>query len=154
MILFKLSQDSVESAVGHIESIKERVLVGIRLGMRDGLRGLAQAEVTAVASHRKSGLLERILSRSGKVIETDQGILATYRPRYSGKQPHYWLESGVNVPAVDARMKMTVGGEAIVRMSHRTFTTRAQQFFFSTAEQYRETFLETLRQRMDEAARA
>jgi hypothetical protein len=155
MILFQLTQTSIDASVAHIQHVEERILVGIRLGMRDGVKGLAQAEVEAAAPHRKSGLLEKILGRAGRVIETDTEIVAAYRPRNAAKQPHYWLEYGVDIPAVeDTLMAMNIGGETLFRRGHKEHTLRAQPFFFAAAEGYEGQFYERLSARVQEAMNA
>lgn len=155
MLLFNISQTSVDAVTEHIENIKQRIMVGIRLGMRDGIRGLAQAEVQATSGHTKSGELARILASSGKVFETADQIVAVYRPRNAGKQPHYWLEYGTHVPEVSGPlMAMNIGGEQLFRRGHRAFDVPARPFFFTTAEAYKARFLEAVSARVDEAVRA
>jgi hypothetical protein len=155
MILFSVNRASIDAVSNHIENVKQRVLVGIRLGMRDGIRGLAQAEVEAVGGHRRTGLLARILGRGGRVIETGDQITAVYRPRYAGKQEHYWLEYGTKNSAVeDKLMQINVAGSAIYRMSRKAFKTPAQPFFFATAEGFRDRFIEIVKARMDEVMNA
>ena len=138
MILFTVSRSSIDAVSNHIDNVKQRVLVGIRLGMRDGIRSLAQAEVEAVAGHRRTGLLARILGRGGRVIETGDKITAVYRPRYAGKQEHYWLEYGTKNPSVEGKlMQINVAGATVYRMSRRAFQMPGQPFFFATAEGFR-----------------
>jgi hypothetical protein len=155
MILFTIRRSSIDAVSNHVENVKQRVLVGIRLGMRDGIRALARAEVEAVSGHRRTGLLERILGRGGRVIESGEQISAVYRPRYAGKQEHYWLQYGVKNPAVEGKlMQINVAGGTVYRMSRKGFETPGQPFFFATAEGFREQFFEILKARMDEAMRA
>jgi|GEM_PF-5278324 len=155
MILFQITQTSVDASVAHIENMQERILVGIRLGMRDGVRGLAQAEAAAAAPHRKTGLLERILGRAGRVIETGTEIVAIYKPRSSSKQPHYWLEYGVSIPEVtDVLVPMQIGGETLFRSAHKAFTEAAKPFIIATGEAYEGAFFERLSARVDEALHA
>jgi hypothetical protein len=155
MILFSISRASIDTVSNHIESLKQRVLVGIRLGMRDGIRGLARAEQDAVAGHTRTGLLARILGRGGRVIESGEQISAVYRPRYAGKHEHYWLEYGTKNPAVEGKlMQINVAGATVYRMSRKAFQMPGQPFFFATAEGFRERFFEILKARMDEAMKA
>ncbi len=155
MILFTVNRASIDAVSNHIENVKQRVLVGIRLGMRDGIRGLARAEVEAVSGHTRTGLLERILGRGGRVIESGEQISAVYRPRYAGKQEHYWLEYGTKNPAVkDKLMQINVAGTIMYRMSRKGFETPGQPFFFATAEGFKGRFFEILKARMDEAMKA
>ncbi len=155
MILFTISRSSIDAVSNHVENVKQRVLVGIRLGMRDGIRGLARAEQEAVSGHSRTGLLERILGRGGRVIESGEQISAVYRPRYAGKQEHYWLEYGTKNPAVEGKlMQINVAGTIMYRMSRKAFQTPGQPFFFATAEGFREQFFEILKARMDEVMKA
>jgi hypothetical protein len=155
MILFSIDQSSVDATVANIDHVKERVLVGIRLGMRDGIRALAQAEADAVASRTKSGYLEEILGRAGRVIETEDKITAIYRPRAQGKQPHYWLEYGAHVPAVaDKLMAMNIAGQLIYRMGHKAFDISARPFFFQTADSFKSEFFQLLQCRVNQALTA
>lgn len=155
MILFSVDSSSVQAVVDNIDHVKERVLVGIRLGMRDGIRALAQAEAQAVAGHRKSGYLNEILSRAGRVIETEEKITAIYRPRAQGKQPHYWLEYGAHVPAVTEKfMAMNIAGQLIYRTGHKSFDIPARPFFFQTADSFKSEFFQILQDRVDQAMKA
>jgi hypothetical protein len=168
MILFNLSQISVNECVSYIDHLQERILVGIRLGMRDGVRGLREAEVEAGASHygshysgsaqaqKPNDLLANILGRAGRVIETGEAITAIYKPRNAGKQPHYWLEYGANIPEVEnTRMAMFVGMKAPgVYSAHKAHTLAAQPFFFSAGEAYKGQFYEKLSARVQEAMSA
>jgi hypothetical protein len=163
MILFNLSQTSVDSTVSYIDHLQERILVGIRLGMKDGVRGLREAEVEAGAAHppdprntKSNDLLANILGRAGRVIETGEEITAIYKPRNAGKQPHYWLENGVNIPAVEnTAMNMIVGmrNPGWYR-AHKAFNEPAKPFFFSTAEAYKGQFFERVSARVQEAMNA
>jgi hypothetical protein len=161
MILFHLSQTSVDESISYIDHLKERILVGIRLGMKDGVQGLRQAEVDAGSSHhserpeKDSDKLSNILARAGRVIEAGDAITAIYKPRNAGKQPHYWLEYGVNVPAVaDTLMAMEIDGETIFRRAHKAFSISAKPFFFATGEGYQAEFFERLKSRVEEALSA
>jgi hypothetical protein len=156
MIRFDITPGSVDALASHIDHVKERLLVGIRLGMKDGLRGLSLAEVEAAAPHRKTGLLEEILGRAtGRVVETDTEVTGTYRPRSRDKQPHYWLEFGAHVPAVKNKlMAMDIQGQLAYAMSHPAFEIPAHPFFFAAAEAYVGTFLERIDARVEEALNA
>jgi hypothetical protein len=161
MILFSLSQTSIDESISYIDHVKERILVGIRLGMRDGVRGLRDAEVEASADHpsdprnKPNDLLANILGRAGRVIETDTEITAIYKPRNAGKQPHYWLEYGVTIPAVeDTLMAMSVEGGVIFRRAHKEFAEAAKPFIIATGEGYQGEFLEHVETRVDEALHA
>jgi hypothetical protein len=155
MILITINPESITGIVDHLASVYRRILVGIRLGLRDGLRGLAAAEVEAASSHRRTGLLERILGQPGRIIETDDSIVAIYRPRFSGKQPHYWLEYGAHIPEVsDTVLAMQIEGETMVRRGHQAFDVPAHPFFFATGEAYRGALLASIQARVAEAMRA
>ena len=155
MILFTINRASMDAISNHIEDVKQSVLVGIRLGMHDGIRALARAEAEAASGHSRTGLLERILSRAGRVIETQDLITAVYRPRSPGKQPHYWLEYGVKNPAVSGElMQMNIGGQVIYRMSRKAFETPGQPFFFATGENFRARFFEIVSERIGQAMSA
>jgi hypothetical protein len=162
MILFTLDKTSVDSAVSYIDHLQERILVGVRLGMRDGVKGLAKAEVEAASSHQgtdpktaEHDKLANILGRAGRVIETDESVTAVYKPRNLGKQPHYWLEYGVNIPEVEGPlMPMDISGQTLFRHKHKAFSERAQPFFFSTGEEYQGQFFERIQARVQEAMTA
>jgi hypothetical protein len=152
MIVFTVSRASIDAVANHIDHVRQRLIVGIRLGLRDALRGLARAEQEALSSHRRSGLLERILGQGGRVIESGGQIAAVYRPRMAGKQPHYWLEYGTRHAAVD-HLLMQVAPK-VYRMGREAFETSGQPFFFTTAEGFREQFFEILQARVEEAMKA
>jgi hypothetical protein len=162
MILFNLSQTSVDESISYIDHLKERILVGVRLGMKDGVQGLRQAEVEAASAHppdprpeKDNDRLASILGRAGRVIETEDAIAAIYKPRNRGKQPHYWLEYGVNIPAVeDTLMAMKIGGDTDLRKAHKAFSIGAKPFFFATGEGYQAEFFERLKSRVEEALSA
>ncbi len=162
MILFSLSQTSIDECVSYIDHVQERILVGIRLGMRDGIRGLREAEVEAAGDHppdprnKPNDLLSNILGRAGRVIETDSEVTAIYKPRNAGKQPHYWLEYGVNIPSVEGiLMNMVAGMRAPGFYSaHKEFSEAAKPFILATGEGYQGEFLEKVEQRVDEALHA
>jgi hypothetical protein len=161
MLLLEISQTSIAEVAEYIDHVKERALVGIRLGMRDGVRGLAQAEVEAGSAHppapgnKESDHLATILGRAGRVIETEDEINAVYQPRSAGKQPHYWLEFGADVPEVEhTLMRMNLAGEEFFRFGHKAFHIPAHPFFFSTAQSYLETWMQVLFGRVDEAMNA
>lgn len=155
MISFALNRSSLEAALGHIDNVKQRVVVGIRLGMRDAMRGLSRQEVEAVSGHQKTGKLARILGQGGRVIETGDFVTGIYRPRSPDLQPHYWLQYGVKIPAVSGTlMQMNIAGATLYRMGHRAFETPRQPFFFTTADQFREQFFRILAERLDQAIQA
>jgi hypothetical protein len=162
MVLFTLDKTSVDSTVSYIDHLQERILVGVRVGMKDGVKGLAQAEVEAAAAHpsdprsKPNDMLANILGRSGRVIETDDDINAIYKPRNAGKQAHYWLEYGYHVPAVgNTVMNMIVGMRAPgVYRAHKEFSVPARPFFFSIGEGYQGQFFEKIQARVREAMSA
>jgi|SRR6185437_11221148 len=155
MILLTIDQAAIDAVTDQIDMLNERMRVGVRLGMRDALRGLAQAESEAAAVHHRTGLLEKILGKGTKIIETDDEITGVYRPRYSGKQEHYWMEFGAHVPAVtDRLMDLHLQGEEAWRTAHEAFEIPAHPFFFDTAEAFKDQFMEMLTARVQEALQA
>lgn len=155
MILITIDQAAIEAVTDQVNMLNERMRVGVRLGMRDALRGLAQAESEAAAVHHKTGLLEKILGKGTKVIETDDEITGVYRPRYPGKQEHYWMEFGAHVPAVtDKLMDIRIPGEEFFRTQREEVEIPAHPFFFDTAESFKDQFMEMLQARVQEALEA
>jgi hypothetical protein len=157
MIEITLPKTFLDMFTDEVKMIEERMLVGERLGMRSALRGLAEAEVEAVSDHSKSGLLERILERGVKVLETEEDLTGIYRPRYSGKQEQYWMEYGTHVPEVDDRlmhMHFGASGDEGFRMHHEAFDVPAHPFFFSTAEAFQDQFVALFTAAVQEALQA
>ena len=155
MILFSISRASIDAVANHVDEVKRRVLVAIRLGMSAGIRGLAQAEVQATEDHTRTGKLEHILGRAGRVVESGDQIVAIYRPRSPDLQPHYWLQYGTKNPAVGGQlMKLSLGNQVFYRMARAGFEWPGRPFFFSTAEDYKGRFFEILRDRVNQALNA
>lgn len=161
MLLFEIQKSSIDETVAYIDHVKERALVGIRLGMRDGVRGLAEAEVEATAGHapspnsKDSDKLATILGKAGRVIETETEVVAVYQPRNRGKQPHYWLEYGAEIPAVERTlMTMQLQGDRVFRMGHKAFSLPPKPFFFTTAQAYVNEWFDKINARVGEALNA
>lgn len=103
MLRLTLDPSSVAAVSDHIQNVRERVLVGIRLGMRDAMQGLAQ-HTAEEAPHGDAAapvhLSERIL-QSPEVVETPDQVIGTVGPHGFGKRILGWLESGTQEPAVN-----------------------------------------------------
>ena len=184
MIRFVVDPASVTGVTSHIEQLRERVLVGVRLGMRDAMQGLA--EHTADNAPSQTGKLAERLRQSAEVTETPDQIIGTVRPRGFSKSITRWIEGGVKQPAVDLSAKYAgiqaklAGGKRISRTSqsfiekrhvmiydprrtgqaqgfftrHKAFTVPARPFLQQSQESYTANILETIRARIEETKTA
>lgn len=103
MIRLLVDPASVTAVTRHIEQLRERVLVGIRLGMRDAMQGLA--EHTADNAPSQTGKLAERIRQSAQVTETPDQVIGTVGPHGFSKSIARWIEGGVNQPAVDLAKK-------------------------------------------------
>jgi hypothetical protein len=151
----------------YCEQQKYRVLVGIRMGLRDWLIALTRAVILAAmrheggfdpAHHRGADDLVSILQRGIKLSETDYAIYALYHPKNLGLQPHYWLEFGARRKAVVHKLlAIDMGGavgDELYRFGRRESVQPATPFIYPTFEQYKTEVVAMIQARIQEAMSA
>lgn len=184
MIRFFVDPSSVSAVTSHIEQLRERVLVGVRLGMRDAMQQLA--EHTADNAPSQTGKLAERIRQSAQVTETPDQIVGTVRPPGFSAAITRWIERGVKQPAVDLAAKYAgiqaklSAGKRISRTSqafvekrrvmiydprrtgqaqgfftsHKAFTVPARPFLERSQEDFKANILDIIRARMEEAKTA
>jgi hypothetical protein len=133
VITLKVEQASVDSTVAYIDQVKERILVGIRSGMKEAMEGLAAAvesklEGDPITSH--TGELAGAIAKSPKVTETASIIRGTVTADVGLKHLGIWLEEGTHVPAVEGKLYEFTepDGDTFFARGHRAFDVKPHPF--------------------------
>jgi hypothetical protein len=149
MIKFGVTPESVQEVEDYFKLSQEKILEGIRGGMRLAMEGLAT--VTAEHAPWKQGDLALAIAQSPKVRETPLVIRGSVSTDVGGKHVGLWLEHGIKVPAVPDFIAFDVGSDEVFSYGHKAFDVPAHPFVNQALESYKATVLETITREVAEA---
>jgi hypothetical protein len=143
-----------------LEETRVRILVGLRLGIREALFQLKTSWIEAAAPHFKSAgeddSLQAILGRTRPhLVESESELKGFLRPKNKGLQPHYWLEFGVKHPAVEGKLMAFDPGEGMV-FSHgeKAYTIAPNPIFEPTFQQCQAQMIARIEKKIEDVNKA
>lgn len=158
MIQFQM--EGIEAQQDYLETVRLNILAAIRVGMYEGMRGLADAE--AEAAPRRTGDLQDAILRSPRITEKIDSYIAgevsTQTPKFRNKG--LWIEFGISDPDTIGSEKgvlygfTAADGKSVFTHGHRAFKIAPHPFFNPTFQGYYPTILEIINQRITEACDA
>lgn len=149
MIDLNVDAASVERVDAHLQSVRDRLLQGIRTGMLDAMVGLAATVADKLHGdpiHTRTGALLAAVMASPRVMVTETSVRGMVSSNVDGKPLGSWLEDGVHEPATTKLLKfMGRDGSMVFSRGHRQFYEMGKPFLMPSLEESKQKIFETIR---------
>jgi hypothetical protein len=164
MMNFLLDRASVQAQGDFLEQVRQNILAAIRVGMYEGMEGLAGTVVERLGEVTKTrtGDFAASILRSPRISEKpDEYIAGTVSTSTSKwRNLGLWIEYGIDVPSTVGAAKgvlysfAAAGGDSVYTHGHAAFRIAPNPFFNPAFQEYYPTILDTINQRIAEACDA
>ncbi len=164
MIDFRLDQASVTAQGDYLEQVRQRILAAIRVGMFEGMEGLATTVVERLGevTRTRTGDFAASILKSPRITEKPDAYIAGEVTTMTSKFRNLglWLENGTSVPATIGTSKdvlfgfTAAGGDSVFTHGHAAFQVAPHPFFNPAFQDYYPTILDTINQKIAEACNA
>ena len=164
MLQVIIEQRNVDSVVGYVERVKQRIFEKMRIGMREAMDGLADEAVTQAQGagiHQRTGELFLDILSSPRVKETPEliiGTVGTQSEMTSGgrKFKGYLgtaIDEGFHVPAVEGKLLRftAANSDTIYSLGHTAFDVKPHPFLQKAKEAFTAPIMEIIESRVAEA---
>jgi len=164
MLQIIIEQRNVDSVVGYVERVKQRIFEKMRIGMREAMDGLADetvAQAGAAGIQPRTGELFLDILSSPKVKETPEliiGTVDTQSEMTSGgrKFKGYLgtaLDEGFHVRAVEGKLFQftTADSDTLYSLGHTAFDVKPHPFLRQAKDAFTAPIMEIIEARVAEA---
>jgi hypothetical protein len=148
--------ESVDEVLEHVDVVRQRILEGIRGGMKQAMEDLAYNVADKLFGNpivSRSGELATAILESPKVTETPEVIRGTVTADVGRKHLGIWLEEGTHVPAVDGKLYEFTEPDSgsFYTHGHVAFQVKAHPFMNPSLKEYQTTIMQIIADSVAEA---
>lgn len=164
MLQIVIEQRSVDSVVGYVERVKQRIFAQMHLGMQEAMEGLAGeavSQASAAGIQARTGQLFSDILNSPKVRETAELIIgrvtAESEMTSGGRKFKGYLgtaiDEGFSVRAVSGKLfQFTASdGNTLYSRGHTAFDVKPHPFLRQAKEAFTDPIMEIISARVAEA---